>query len=403
MDLGSIGLIFLLARTWDAVIDPIIGNWSDRSRSRFGRRKPWMALGLPLLMLSLWALCMPPSDVNLPYLAVAVFLFYVTLTAVQIPYLSWGAELSRDYQMRTRINGVREGGTIVGTLCATAVPLVFLAGTEPSLREILRIFTLTVLLLLPITIVVALRYAPVRGSVPARSPGLMEALSLLKVNLPARRVLTGIFFLWLGGAVYNALALFVVDWILGLPVANFLLFVLVQYIVSFLSLPAWIRLANRYSRHQVLVIGGLIFLGALPLFYVVPSGDLFIACAVFALLGLFTPVIWVMPPALIADTIEYGIFKGLTDDSAIYMALYYFVQKMALALGVGIALPLSAMLGFHPVSGGGSEGLAALGFTALVLPVLLSLPGAWLLFTHPISIRRHAAIRKWISRHDFRQ
>ena len=398
MDMGAIGFIFLLARAWDALIDPVIGNFSDRTRSRFGRRKPWIAIGTPGLMFLLWAFCMPPENITVFYLGAVAFIFYVALTSVQIPYLSWGAELSRDYKVRTKINGFREAGTMIGTLCATAVPLWFLRGSEPSLRDILGVFTMTVLILLPVSVFLALRFTPKREEVPVESPSLIKSLSLLKVNLPARRILTGIFFLWLGGAVYNAMALFVVDRILELPNSMFLVFVFVQYAVSFLGLPIWVRLANRYSRHKMLVIGSMAFLGALPLFLVIPAGNPVAASLLFALLGLVTSVIWVMPPALISDTIEYGIFKGLTDDSAIYMALYYFVQKMALAVGVGVALPLAGIMGFNPVTGGGEAGRTALSFVALFLPVALALPGAYLLFNHPIDRRRHEIIRKWMVR-----
>ena len=51
LGLGAVGLIFMLSRVWDAVTDPLVGVLSDRSRSRFGRRKPWIAAGAPLFAL----------------------------------------------------------------------------------------------------------------------------------------------------------------------------------------------------------------------------------------------------------------------------------------------------------------------------------------------------------------
>jgi len=97
-------------------------------------------------------------------------------------------------------------------------------------------------------------------------------------------------------------------------------------------------------------------------------------------MGAVTSVIWVMPPALVGDAVEFGMFKGGGDDAAIYMSLYYFVQKMAMAAGVGLALPLAGALGFDPTAGAPRlNGLVTVG---IWLPLLLALPGAVLPVRH---------------------
>ena len=127
LDLAKIGFIFFFARLWDAAIDPLVGNLSDLSKTRFGRRKPWIICGLPLLMLSTFFLLQPPPAVTIGYLAIAVAVFYLAITIVQIPYLSWGVELSRDYIERIRVNGFREAGTMAGILLVAGIPLIFIS------------------------------------------------------------------------------------------------------------------------------------------------------------------------------------------------------------------------------------------------------------------------------------
>ena len=94
LELASVGAIFFLARMWDAVIDPVVGNLSDLTRSKFGRRKPWIALGTPFLLASVYLFFQPPEGSGSLYLVVIAVVFYAAMTVVQIPYLSWGAELS---------------------------------------------------------------------------------------------------------------------------------------------------------------------------------------------------------------------------------------------------------------------------------------------------------------------
>jgi Na+/melibiose symporter-like transporter len=243
LELATVGLIFFLARAWDAIIDPVIGNLSDRTRSRWGRRKPWVLISTPLLMAATVAFCLPPADAGIGYLAIAAFGFYVSLTLVQIPYLSWGAELSRDYAERTRIGSFREGSLMAGVVLGTGLPLAFFATGDPSLREILGVFVTAIVILLPVTVIVACLITPKSTFVDTGQHGLLEALSVLRRNRPLLRLLSGILAFWLGGAIFNALVLFMVQFTLGLPNSAFLWFVFVQYILAIACLPLAVKIA----------------------------------------------------------------------------------------------------------------------------------------------------------------
>ena len=398
LEMAAIGAVFFLARGWDAVIDPLVGNLSDRTRSRWGRRKPWILIATPLLILALWAFCQPPEGIGLTYLAVTAFLFYVALTAVDIPYLSWGPELSRDYAQRTRIIGFREAGGMLGTILATALPLFFLAGSNPSLRDILQVFVIAISVILPLTVALALWRTPQGKFIDSGRVSLRKALLAVRDNKPFLRLGSGIFCFWLAGGVFNALVLFMVQYSLQLPNSAFLWFVFAQYTASIIMLPLAVRLGNRIGKHRALIFGALLFMGLAPLFLLVETGNFQQALLVFAVMGAVTSFIWVMPPALVADAVEYGMLRGGADDPAIYMSVYYFMQKMAMAAGVGLALPIAGAMGFDPGGEVTAEGLRALNFICLILPFILALPGAALLLHYPIDERRHLVIRRWLAR-----
>ncbi len=401
ISMAAVGGLFTLARLWDAVIDPLIGNWSDRTETRWGRRKPWLALGTPFLMVAFYLFAQPPEDVGVAYLLVSAFAFYVAFTVAYIPYMSWGAELARDYEGRTRVGSFREGGQILGSVIATAFPLLilpFVTDGDPSLREILAVLAITTIAMLAVSVPWALFVTPDAQRVNRPSFRLRAALGMLRHNRPLLRLLTGVFFLWLGGAVFNALIVFVVPWTLGLGRGDFLWFVFVQYLIGLVSLPIAVKLANRYGRHRALVVGGMAFFALHPLFLIIPDGGFWWTMALFVLAGLTTAYIWVMPPALIADTVEYGMLKGGGDDVALYMALYQFVQKLALALGVGIALPLAGATGFLPQGPNDNAALYGLNATGLLLPGVLAAIGAIVLYGYPITAARHAVIRRALIR-----
>ena len=107
LSIAAVGTIWLLTRLFDAVSDPLVGWLSDRTKTRWGRRKIWMVLAVPFLMLAIYKLFMPQAPVTESYLLIWLVALWTGWTMLFIPYYAWAAELSEDYNERTRITGWR--------------------------------------------------------------------------------------------------------------------------------------------------------------------------------------------------------------------------------------------------------------------------------------------------------
>lgn len=391
MELAAIGGIFALARMWDAVSDPIVGNLSDKTRTSFGRRKPWIIVGTPLLMGSLYFFLQPPEGIGLNYLIVVAIIFYLSITIVQIPYLSWGAELSRDYQERIRINGYREAFTMIGILLVASIPLFFLRGQDPSVADIVEVFTYVVLVLLPLAVIPSVLFAPQGSYIETPTLSLPKALFALRRNKPFLRLMLASLFIWVGGHIYNASSLFLMKDALGFSPSMFLWFMVVQYVMALVFMPVVLRLGARIGKHQALIWVGLAFFPVLWLYNVVEPANVTQVVLVYALKGVVTSAIWIMPPAMVADTVECGLLEDVGDDTALYMSIYFFIQKFAAAIGVGLALPLAAVLGFDPQAP--SSDTFGIRFVSTMLPSIIALPAVFLLLKYPIDEARHRQIR----------
>ena len=115
------GFIFFISRIWDAVSDPLAGYLSDRTRTRWGRRRPWLVAGAIPVGLVFYAMWAPPTDLPAGtslsvWMGGAIILFYTGMTIFNMPHDSLAAELSDNYEDRNRIFGIRRAFFGVGAI-----------------------------------------------------------------------------------------------------------------------------------------------------------------------------------------------------------------------------------------------------------------------------------------------
>lgn len=122
------GIISAVAVLWDAVTDPIIGNWSDKTRNPRGRRRPFIMTGSVFFGISIALLFvnigLPPALKVVYYVAVNMF-YWLALTTCVIPHISLGSELSEDFDERTKLRTFAVALMGIGTLIAVGTPLLF--------------------------------------------------------------------------------------------------------------------------------------------------------------------------------------------------------------------------------------------------------------------------------------
>lgn len=162
LPLASVGLVIALARLFDVVTDPIMGLLSDHWQTRWGRRKPWLAVGTPLLILSTWMVFVPAGKVSVTYLLLWTCLLFLSFDIFDLPYKAWGAELSTDYKERTRVAAWREAFGASGHILFLLVLMVMgLMGHQGNREQLLAIAAI-VCLFLPVFVILAIIKVPER-------------------------------------------------------------------------------------------------------------------------------------------------------------------------------------------------------------------------------------------------
>ncbi|MDD7983910.1 MFS transporter [Lentisphaera marina] len=115
-----VGMALMLPRLFDALTDPLMGNISDNTRSRWGRRRPWVFMGALLSAILLPLLWMPPfsgKEASIIYFSVISTVYALTYTMFVIPYTALGFELSNDYDERTKVMTWRMYSGLIAGLC----------------------------------------------------------------------------------------------------------------------------------------------------------------------------------------------------------------------------------------------------------------------------------------------
>ena len=414
--LVAIGLALLAARLLDVVSDPLIGWISDRlgarGLGRFGRRKPVILLGAPLAGLALIQLFVPPADAGALYLGIWAALLYFGWTLVSLPYLAWGAELSPAYHARSRITGAREALSLLGILAAGAVPFLLgdgsgesAGGRGQSMAAIAWIAVGAGAAFLALALV-TVPDAPVSNSLVADSR--VDARSRLRRLFAGAAMARNKPFLRLVGAwAVNGLAngfpavlfpLFVTE-VLRLPEGDRNTLILVYFAAAILAVPAWTLWSRRVEKHRAWCHAMVLALATFAVAPFLGAGDFWPFLAICVATGAALGADLALPPSMQADVVDFGAWKSGREQAGLYFAIWSMVTKLAVALAVGIAFPVLALVGFE-VGGVGAGGVNAgpalvwLAVLYALVPVALKLVAMALVWNYPLTEARHGVLRR---------
>ena len=186
--LAVVGAIFGLMRILDILIDPIAGYVSDRWRTRFGRRRPVMAIGTPILIAGIWLAFVPGGQVSVAYVCFCLFVMYLGWSSLIIPHLSWGSEISGDYHERSRVYGWSQAMTVAGMMCVLIVPAVLEAKGYPLSSQVMAMAIFSIATLLP-SVILCLAIVPEPMVKLNTQAGLIPTLRFLLKNRAIRRIM----------------------------------------------------------------------------------------------------------------------------------------------------------------------------------------------------------------------
>ena len=356
ISLSLLGALLLAARLADAVVDPLLGVWSDRS----AQRQRLIAAALPLLALGMIALLNPPRVGAPLWLLASLLLTCFAFSLISIAYQAWGAELGRDAGERTRLTASREGFGLLGVLLAAALPGLLSGDTAQGLSWLAWVFVALLVVLATLTLRGVARAAP-RQPANAALPG--ELFAVLRdrrfLHLLALFVVNGI-----AAALPATLVLFFVADVLQAQ-AWAGAFLALYFISGVVFLPGWVALARRSGRVPAWVASMIIASAAFSWAASLGAGDLWAFAAICLLSGAALGADLTLPAALLADMTQQRSAARAGRDvvpsapAGAYFGWWTLVAKLNLALAAGLSLPLLDLVGYRPGDPASTSGLSA--------------------------------------------
>lgn len=392
IELALVGTILLLSRLLDVVTDPIVGVLGDRTRSRFGRRRPWVLAAVPLLLLASWRLFMPPPDAGAFYLLLWSSVAYLAWTMILLAYSAWGAELSDDYDERSRIFGARDSFVILGILVAAALPT--LIGSDPgSRRTMAAIFWMMAVAVPVATLILMLRIREQPYRERAAVP-LARGVRSVFGNRPFRQLIGAYLLNGIANGLPATLFLLFVEHVIEAPEAGGPL-LLLYFASGLVAIPLWLQVSYRIGKHRAWSLSMLWVSGVFAFVPFLGAGDLWWFTLICLLSGVSLGADLALPTAMQADVVDADSVATGNRRAGFYFALWSMATKLSFALAVGIAFTSLDVVGFAADSRDNS-GTALFALSALyaLLPVVMKVASIGLVWNFAIDAAQYGELRK---------
>jgi GPH family glycoside/pentoside/hexuronide:cation symporter len=384
------GSVFL-GRTWDYVNDPIFGYLSDRVRSRWGRRRPFLLAGfIPfgLTFALLW--WRPPlaTDLGLAvYYGLMYFLFDTSVTMTIMPYYALTPELSEDYDERTSLTTYRMVFSILGTMTAFVLPSALIGEMTPD--KLGRINTVTLSLAALGALPLLITFLGTRERLEYQEqpkPGLVPSLRAAWECVPFRYTMGIFLFTFVGLEVITSMLIFFLKYRMNLDHA-FPLIGGSLFSVALLVLPFWYWVSRRWDKPTAFTLGMLYMAGVMMLNAVIqPEWGLPAMLTVAVLAGVGFSCIQVLPWAIIPDVVEWDEYYSGQRHEGIFYSLVTLFRKVSNSLAIPGALLLLEWTGYVSNAPTQPKGaIVAIVMILSVVPAVMFLLGAFFARIFPIT------------------
>lgn len=395
---GIAAAAIFIGRSSDYLNDPIIGHLTDRTRSRWGRRRPYLLFGavpFALAFTMLWWIPPWQAPVALAvYYALAYVLFDIAATVIYMPYFALTPEMASDYDERTSLTAYRAFFSLVGSLVAFTIPLMIIGSfNRASAPRVLIMATIcgtvSMLPFLPLFFQARER----REYMEQERPSLRQSLRAARANRPFMIGMIVFLLTWVAVDIVQATLLFFVKYVARREAQSDLIMASI-FITAIVAIPVWQWISGRWNKREAYV-AGIAFWAVVQLVLITvgASTGIHVILVLCVLAGIGVAAAHVIPWAMMPDAIEWGEWQTGERHEGMFYSLATLMLKVASSIAIPLALLLLDVTGYVPNAA--SQPSSALWGIRIVMgpiPALLLCGGILLALRYPLSREAHGKL-----------
>ena len=355
MSAATAGIAILIGRTWDYINDPLIGNLSDRTKTRWGRRRPFLLFGAVPFAITFAMLWYKPAFTDQTALAIYYALAYVLYDASQtfvfMPYFALTPELTDDYDERTSLTSYRMVYNILGGLIAFTVPLMIVGSFSPqnasNVQKMGIIFG--ILSAIPLFLIF-FKTRETQKPVQYEKPNIFNSIKIALKNRPF--VLGAVVYLatWTSMNIVQTVLLYYVKYVLLRESMSDILMGAI-FITAIAALPLWNWVSKKLDKRKAYALGISFWaLAQVLLMTLTSSTPVGWVVALCILAGVGVSAAHVLPWAMIPDAIEYGELNTGERHEGVFYSLVTLMAKVASSIAVPLTAFVLELTGYIPNS-----------------------------------------------------
>lgn len=346
------GLIFLVAMLWNAIMDPVVGHFAQRTETRWGSYRPYLLFGsLPLAGSLMFVFYTPDlkGTTLILYMLAAHMLFRTAYTAVNIPYSALSAKITRSTKIRSSLSAWRVSLATIGSslVAYSTLKLVAFFGQGDNAKGFFLTATLYAALSIPVFLIVFYTVRePPRHETPTKSANLRESFSGLLRNKPFLVIVGATAFATLGSALVSKTLVYYFKYTIGDESAVGVAFA-VNSLVILIAAPAWALITTKTSKGFVWRTGALISITSSLLLYFNTKETAPVVVAIAALSAIGSAAAFLTFWSALPDTVEYGELRSGRREESLTFGVIGFVQKASYGVAAALAGLLLDVIGYQ--------------------------------------------------------
>jgi glycoside/pentoside/hexuronide:cation symporter, GPH family len=394
------GSALLVGKIWDAVIDPFIGQLSDHTRSRWGRRRPYILFFTIPFGLAFVLMFRNPgitAQTGKFWWAMLTYMFFCTVYSfTNIPYNALLPEISQDYNERTNISGYKQVFAVIGTIlgAGAALPIMAMfASKTAGFIGMSAIFGFLAALSLLFTF---FSVREPKNFIETQGENLLRSLKDVFTNKPYMLLLTAWFSNSAAVAVMEAMLIYYYKYIFQAEGAVTLAMITLL-VVTIASIPFWVWLAKRVSKKTTYILGMTITLLSVVAFgFTADKLGQTLALGIMVVAGFGFSSHYVLPWSMAPDTIEYGYARAGVRREGVYYSIWTFVIALGGALAGFLVGQSLALFGYVPNAVQSANSVLGIRILIGPLPAILILLANLALAFYPLDKKRYDELQAQI-------